>query len=55
MRGRRNILVTLGFALSVSLIAAAVSVLLVSYHYSQAQFDLLNMICSKVAEQEPEK
>lgn len=54
MRGRRNILVTLGFALSVSLIAAAVSVLLVSYHYSQAQFELLNMICSKVAEQEPE-
>ena len=39
MRGRRNILVTLGFALSVSLIAAAVSVLLASYHYSQAQFD----------------
>ena len=54
MSGRKNILVTFGFVLSVSLVAAAVSALLASYHYSRLQFELLNVICSKVAEQEPE-
>ena len=54
MNGKKNMLVTFGFVLSVSLIAAAVSVLLVSYHYSQLQFDLLNAVCGEVVEQEPE-
>ena len=54
MSGKRNILVTFGFVLSVSLITAAVSILLVSYHYSKLQFDLLNAVCGKVVEQEPE-
>ena len=54
MSGKRTILVTFGFVLSVSLIAAAVSALFVSYHYSQLQFNLLNMVCGKVVEQEPE-
>lgn len=54
MSGKRNILVTFGFVLSVSLIAATVSILLVSCHYSKLQFDLLNTVCGKVVEQEPE-
>ena len=54
MSGRKNILVTFGFVLSTSLAAAAVSVLLASYHYSRLQFELLNVICSEVVEQEPE-
>ncbi len=54
MSGKRNILVTFGFVLSVSLITAAVSILFVSYRYSKLQFDLLNEVCGKVAEQEPE-
>ena len=54
MSGRKNILVTFGFVLSVSLVAAAVSVLFASYHYSRLQFELLNVICGEVVEQEPE-
>lgn len=54
MNGKKNMLVTFGFVLSVSLITAAVSVLLVSYHYRQLQFGLLNAVCGEVVEQEPE-
>lgn len=54
MSGKKNMLVAFGFVLSASLIAAAVSALLVSCHYSQLQFDLLNAVCGEVAEQEPE-
>lgn len=53
MRGKKNMLVTFGFVLSASLIAAIVSALLVSCHYSRLQFDLLNEVCGKLAEQEP--
>lgn len=54
MSGRKHILTTFGFVLSVSLIASALAVLLVSYHYSRLQFDLLNVICGEVLEQESE-
>ena len=54
MNGRKNVRATFGFVVSVSLIAAVFSVLLASYHYSQLQFELLNVICSEVVEQEPE-
>lgn len=54
MSGRKNIWVTFGLVLSVSLAAAAVSVLLASYRYSRLQFDLLNAICGEVMEQQPE-
>ncbi len=54
MSGRKNILVTFGFVLSVGLVAAAVSVLVTSYHYSRLQFELLNVICGEVVEEEPE-
>ncbi len=54
MSGQKNVLVTFGFVLSVSLIVSAVSVLFVSYHYGRLQFDLLNVICGEMVEQEPE-
>lgn len=54
MSGRKTVMVTFGFVLSISLIASAVSVLFVSCHYGRLQFELLNVICSEVAEQAPE-
>ena len=54
MSGQKNVPVTFGFVLSVSLIVSAVSVLFVSYHYGRLQFDLLNVICGEMVEQEPE-
>ena len=54
MSGQKNMLITLSLTISVSLIAAAVSVLLASYHYSRLSFEALNAICGQVMEQEPE-
>lgn len=54
MSGRKNILTTLGLVLSVSLIAAALAVMLTSHYYSRRQFKLLNAICGEVLEQQPE-
>lgn len=54
MTGRKNILVTFGFVLSVSLIASALTAIFTSFHYSQQQFDLLNTVCAEILEQEPE-
>ncbi len=54
MSGWKNSFVTLGFVLSVSLIASAVSVLLVSRHYSRLSFDLINIVCGEIAEQDPD-
>lgn len=54
MSGRKNILTTFGFVLSVSFITSALAVMLISYHYSRLQFDLLNVICGEVLEQESE-
>lgn len=53
MSGRKNILVVLGFVLSVSLISSAVSVMLVSKYYSQIQFKVINEVCGEILEQEP--
>ncbi len=53
MNSRKNLFVTLGVAFAVSLIAAAIAIWLVSYHYSRLSFDLLNAICGEVVEQEP--
>ncbi len=53
MNNRKNMHVTVGAALAVGFIAAAVAVWLTSGHYRQASFDLLNMICGEVAEREP--
>ena len=54
MSGRKNILVTFGFVLSVSLVAAVCSVLVASYRYSRLWFDSLNVICGEVVERKPE-
>lgn len=54
MTGRKNILVTFGFVLSVSLIASALTAIFISCHYSRQQFDLLNTVCAEILEQEPE-
>lgn len=53
MNGKKNMLAAAALVVSVSLIACAVSVLLVSRHYSRVQFALLNAVCGKVVEQEP--
>lgn len=50
MSGRKNISITFGFVLAVTLIASALSVMLVSKHYSRLQFDLLNDICGEEIE-----
>jgi len=54
MSGRKNMFVTFGLILSVSLITSAFAVIILSRHYSKAQFDLLNAVLGEVAEQEPE-
>lgn len=54
MSGRKDILNTFFLVLSVSLITSSLAVLLVSRQYSRHQFDLLNVICGEVLEQEPE-
>ncbi len=54
MNSRKNILVTSGLVLGVSLIAVTIAVWLVSYHYSRVSFDLLNAVCGEMAEKEPE-
>ncbi len=54
MSGQKNGLHTLGFVVSVSLVAAAVSALLAFSHGRRASFELLNAVCGEVAEQEPE-
>lgn len=54
MSGQKQIWITFGFVLSVSLVTAPVSVLLASCHYSRLPFELLNAICGEVIEQEPE-
>ncbi len=54
MSGRKNMLVTFGLVLSVCLTASALTAVLISRHYSRIPFDLLNDICGKVLEQEPE-
>lgn len=53
MSGRKNIFITLGAVLSVSLIASALSVTLTSCYYSRLSFYLLNAICGEILEQEP--
>lgn len=54
MSGRKNIFVTFGLSLSVGLITSAFVSIMVSHYYNRAQFDLLNIICGEVLEQEPE-
>ena len=54
MSGRKNLVILFGFVAAVSLISSAVTVMLISCHYSRLSFDLVNVICGEVLEQEPE-
>lgn len=54
MSGRKNIFITFGFVVSISLITSIISIMLVSYYNSQLQFNLLNCICREVVEKKPE-
>lgn len=54
MSGRKNLVMIFGFAAAVSLISSAVTAMLISCHYSRLSFDLVNVICGQVLEQEPE-
>lgn len=54
MSGRKNVVILFGFVVAVSLISAAVTAMLLSSHFSRLQFHLVNGICGKVLEQEPE-
>ena len=53
MSGRKNVVIIVGFVAAVSLISSAVTAMLVSCHYSRLQFDLVNVICGEILEQEP--
>ena len=52
--GEKNFVIIFGFVVAVSLISSAVTAMLVSCYYSRLQFDLVNVICGEVLEQEPE-
>lgn len=54
MSGRKDMLVTFGLVVSVSLIASALTAMFVSAYDSRNCFALLNGICGEVAEQEAE-
>lgn len=54
MNGRKEILVIVGFALSISLLASACTAFLVSRRDSRRSCELLNAVCGEVLEQAPE-
>lgn len=54
MSGRKNGIVVIGFVLAFGLAASAVSVMLTSFYDCRRQFDLLNAVCGKILEQEPQ-
>lgn len=54
MSGQKNIFITSGIVLSISLIVAILTVAITSQHYSSLQFNQLNAICEEILEQEPE-
>lgn len=54
MSERKRLFTIFGVVLSISFITSALSVMIVSHHYTRLQFELLNVICREVLEQEPE-
>lgn len=54
MSGRKNFVITFGFVTAIGLISSAVTAMLISFHYSRLQFDLVNIICGEILEQKPE-
>ena len=54
MSGRKSIWGIFGLTVSAGLLAAAVSVLLYTFHAGRMQFEMINAICGEVVEQDPE-
>ena len=54
MSGRKNILITVGFVLSISLISSALTAMMMFRYDSRLQFNLLNAVCGEVLEQDPQ-
>ncbi len=54
MSGRKNILITVGFVLSISLISSALTAMMMFHYDSRLQFNLLNAVCGEVLEQDPQ-
>ena len=54
MSGRKNFVIIFGFVAAVSLISSAATAMLISCYYSRLQFDLVNVICGEVLEQDQE-
>ena len=54
MNGKKNMAVTVGFVLAVSLIAASLTNLLCWRYYSRAQFRMLGEVCGEILQQSPE-
>lgn len=54
MNGKKNVAVTVGFVLAVSLIAASLTNLLCWRYYSRAQFRMLGEVCGEILQQSPE-
>lgn len=53
MSGRKSMGILLGFVLSVSLLSASVTAMLIVKHGHQAQFGLIGRICQGIVEQDP--
>ena len=54
MSGRKNILITVGFVLSISFISSALTAMMMFRYDSRLQFNLLNAVCGEVLEQDPQ-
>ena len=54
MSGQKNIWITFGIVLSVSMIASALTAMLVSFHGSRRSFAVLNGVFGEMLAQEPE-
>ena len=54
MSGQKNIFISSGLVLSISLIVSILTALITSQHYSRLQFNQINAICGEIVEQEPD-
>lgn len=54
MNGRKNIAILIGFVLSVSLSAASLTAMLLTYYYNHTHFRILGEICQEIIEKQPE-
>ena len=54
MSERKNIAILTGFVLSVSLIAASITAMLLTHYYNRTHFQVLGEICQEIIENQPE-